>query len=78
VPIEFDNLAQHHPLKHLFVDSDIRKSQPHRISYLRATVRKGFWAAKPRGRHIVPMILRNTPLWLYFRSVSSSEKLVKL
>jgi len=34
--------------------------------------------AKPRGRHIAPTILRNTPLWLYFRSVSSSEKLVKL
>ncbi len=34
--------------------------------------------AKPRGRHIVPMRLRNTPLWLYFRSVRSSEKSVKL
>ncbi len=34
--------------------------------------------AKPRGRHIVPMRLRNTPLCLYFRSVRSSEKLVKL
>src|SRR5215470_2419898 len=30
------------------------------------------------GRHLVPTILRNTPLWLYFRSVRSSEKLVKL
>ena len=35
-------------------------------------------AKKPRGRHRVPMILRNTPLWLYFRSVRSSEKSVKL
>src|SRR5215469_2133746 len=34
--------------------------------------------AKPRGRHMVPMRLRNTPLWLYFRSVRSSEKSVKL
>jgi hypothetical protein len=34
--------------------------------------------AKPRGRHIVPMRLTNTPLWLYFRSVRSSEKSVKL
>jgi hypothetical protein len=34
--------------------------------------------AKPRGRHILPMRLTKTPLWLYFRSVSSSEKLVKL
>ena len=32
----------------------------------------------PRERHLVPMRLTNTPLWLYFRSVSSSEKLVKL
>jgi len=31
-----------------------------------------------RGRHIVPMILRNTPLWLYFRSVRSSEKSVEV
>src|SRR6266849_1311202 len=34
--------------------------------------------AKPRGRHMVPMRLTNTPLWLYFRSVRSSEKSVKL
>ena len=34
--------------------------------------------AKPRGRHIVPMRLTNTPSWLYFRSVRSSEKSVKL
>src|SRR6266568_6734295 len=33
---------------------------------------------RPRGRHMVPMRLRNTPLWLYFRSVRSSEKSVKL
>jgi hypothetical protein len=30
------------------------------------------------GRHIVPIRLTNTPLWLYFRSVKSSEKSVKL
>ena len=35
-------------------------------------------AAKPSGPHIVPMRLTNTPLWLYFRSVRSSEKSVKL
>jgi hypothetical protein len=34
--------------------------------------------AKPNDRHIVPMRLTNTPLWLYFRSVRSSEKSVKL
>src|SRR5260370_26350895 len=34
--------------------------------------------AKPSDRHIVPMRLRNTPLWLYFRLVRSSEKSVKL
>lgn len=28
--------------------------------------------------HMVPMRLTNTPLWLYFRSVRSSEKSVKL
>jgi hypothetical protein len=28
--------------------------------------------------HMVPMRFTNTPLWLYFRSVRSSEKLVKL
>ena len=28
--------------------------------------------------HLVPIRLTNMPLWLYFRSVSSSEKLVKL
>jgi hypothetical protein len=32
----------------------------------------------PREHHLVPMRLRNTPLWLYFRSVRSSEKSVKL
>src|SRR5215470_256867 len=32
----------------------------------------------PRGRYLVPMRLTNMPLWLYFRSVSSSEKSVKL
>src|SRR5258708_7459085 len=32
-------------LKHLFVGSDIRKSDSHRISCLRATGREGFWAA---------------------------------
>jgi hypothetical protein len=31
-----------------------------------------------RERHLVPIRLMNMPLWLYFRSVSSSEKLVKL
>src|SRR5947199_4609540 len=36
------------------------------------------YPSKPRGRQMVPMILRNMPLWLYFRSVRSSEKLVKL
>jgi hypothetical protein len=36
------------------------------------------YTAKPRGRHIVPIRLTNTPLWLYFKSVRSSEKLVKL
>ncbi len=36
------------------------------------------YPAKPREFHMVPMIFRNTPLWLYFRSVRSSEKLVKL
>lgn len=30
------------------------------------------------GCHLVPMRLRNTPLWLYLRSVRSSEKSVKL
>ena len=35
-------------------------------------------AAKPHGRHRVPIKLTNTPLWLYFRSVRSSEKSVKL
>jgi hypothetical protein len=34
--------------------------------------------AGPPGRHLVPMRLRNTPLWLYFKSVRSSEKSVKL
>ena len=34
--------------KHLFVGSDIRKSNPYRISYLRATGRKGFWATRSR------------------------------
>src|SRR5437867_154231 len=34
--------------------------------------------ANPRGRHLAPMRLTNTPLWLYLRSVRSSEKLVKL
>ena len=34
--------------------------------------------AQPPGRHLVPTKLKNTPLWLYFRSVRSSEKLVKL
>jgi len=29
-------------------------------------------------RHLVPIRLTNMPLWLYFRSVSSSEKSVKL
>src|SRR6266566_2938389 len=29
--------------------------------------------AKPSDRHIVPMRLTNTPLWLYFRSVRSSR-----
>src|SRR5262245_41632614 len=32
----------------------------------------------PRRRHFVPMRLTNTPLWLYFKSVRSSEKSVKL
>src|SRR5258708_40369635 len=36
------------------------------------------YPAKPRECHMVPMIFTNTPLWLYFRSVRSSEKLVKL
>jgi hypothetical protein len=31
-----------------------------------------------RKRHLVATKLKNTPLWLYFRSVRSSEKLVKL
>jgi hypothetical protein len=35
-------------------------------------------SAPTGGRHIVPMRLRNTPLWLYFKSVKSSEKSVKL
>jgi hypothetical protein len=35
-------------------------------------------SATTGGRHIVPMRLRNTPLWLYFKSVKSSEKSVKL
>jgi hypothetical protein len=30
------------------------------------------------ARHLVPMRLTNMPLWLYLRSVSSSEKSVKL
>ena len=34
--------------------------------------------AKRRGRYLVAMRLTNTPLWLYFRSVRSSEKSVKL
>jgi hypothetical protein len=29
-------------------------------------------------RYLVPIRLMNMPLWLYFRSVSSSEKSVKL
>ena len=32
----------------------------------------------PRERYLVPIRLTNMPLWLYFRSVSSSEKSVKL
>jgi hypothetical protein len=32
----------------------------------------------PRRGHFVPMRLTNTPLWLYFKSVRSSEKSVKL
>jgi len=35
-------------VKHLFVGSDIRKTHPYRISYLRATGRKGFWAIRRR------------------------------
>jgi hypothetical protein len=31
-----------------------------------------------RERHLVPIKFTNMPLWLYFRSVSSSEKSVKL
>jgi hypothetical protein len=31
-----------------------------------------------RWRHLAPMRLKNTPLWLYLRSVRSSEKPVKL
>ena len=31
-----------------------------------------------REHHLVPIRLTNMPLWLYFRSVSSSEKSVKL
>jgi hypothetical protein len=31
-----------------------------------------------RKHHLVPIRLTNMPLWLYFRSVSSSEKSVKL
>jgi len=30
------------------------------------------------SRHLVPIRLTKMPRWLYFRSVSSSEKLVKL
>jgi len=30
------------------------------------------------GFYLVPMRLKNMPLWLYLRSVSSSEKSVKL
>jgi len=33
---------------------------------------------KNSEHHLVPIRLTNMPLWLYFRSVSSSEKLVKL
>jgi len=36
------------------------------------------YPAKPRECHMVPMRFTNTPLWLYFRSVRSSEKSVKL
>jgi len=38
--VDMSDLIQNH----LLVGSDIRKPQPHRISYLRATVRRGFWA----------------------------------
>jgi hypothetical protein len=32
----------------------------------------------PDRRYLVPIRLMNMPLWLYFKSVSSSEKSVKL
>ena len=46
---EFEGLAQHRFQKHLFVGSNIRKSHPCRISYLRPTGRKGFWATTDAG-----------------------------
>jgi hypothetical protein len=47
-----------HAHKHLFVGSDICKSHPYRINYLRATGRKGFWATRgPRtGSILLPVV----------------------
>jgi hypothetical protein len=42
--------------KQLFVGTDIRKSRTHRISYLRATERRGFWARTAAS----PMWLRKS------------------
>ena len=36
--------------------SDIRKSQPYRISHLRTAVRKGFWATGAAGAKRLPII----------------------
>jgi hypothetical protein len=46
-----NGLNDHRPAqKHLFVGSDTCKSHPHRISYLRPSLSKGFWATLQQAR----------------------------
>src|SRR5713101_8461630 len=51
---------------------------PNFVCHFKGSLQHAGCPVRPRGRHMVPMRLRNTPLWLYFRSVRSSEKSVKL
>jgi len=64
----------------LLEQNEIRQavSTNRNICCLEAGLRPARCPVQPHGRHLVPTILRNTPLWLYFKSVRSSEKLVKL
>jgi hypothetical protein len=55
------------PKTSLFVGNDIRKSQTHRISCLRAPVRKGFWASGAAGASTLQWLTSQNPFLANFR-----------